>query len=72
MNRNEKLLLDKELASEISKMIKADPELGDESAGWHIIVGKSFAASLTYHTKYLIYIDLLEPYPKSFLLFKTV
>lgn len=53
-------------------MLGADEELKDEQGGWHIIVGRSFAASITYHTKYLIYLDLLEDCPKSFLIFKTV
>jgi len=35
-------------------------------------VGKSFAASITYNTKHLIFLDLMEGTPKSFMLFKTV
>ena len=64
--------LDKEVATEIRNLIAADPDLGDETAGWHVIVGKSFAASITYNTKYLIFFDLMEGCPKSFMLFKTV
>jgi hypothetical protein len=64
--------MDKEVASEIQKMIAADEKLGDETAGWHVIVGKSFAASITYNTKHLIFLDLMEGTPKSFMLFKTV
>ena len=64
--------MDKEVASEIQKKIAEDPELGDETAGWHVIVGKSFAASITYNTKFLIFFDLMEGCPKSFMLFKTV
>lgn len=69
---NTKHTMDKEVASEIQKLIAAEPELGDETAGWHVIVGKSFAASITYNTKYLIFFDLMEGCPKSFMLFKTV
>jgi len=63
--------LDKEVASDIQTLLKTDPELGDEQAGWHILVGKSFASSITYNTKFVIFFDLLEGGPKSFLLFKT-
>lgn len=31
--------MDKEVASEIQKLIAADDRLGDETAGWHVIVG---------------------------------
>merc|ERR1712228_51495 len=57
---DKKCSMDKEVASEIQKMIAAEPELGDETAGWHVIVGKSFAASITYNTKFLIFFDLME------------
>ncbi len=53
-------------------MIIADNELGDDKAGWHVVVGKSFAASITYFTKYMTFFDLTEGCPKSFMLFKTV
>ena len=64
--------LDKEVASEIQKKIAEEPVLGDETAGWHVIVGKSYAAAVTYNTKNIIFFDLLEQSPKSFTLFKTV
>ncbi len=64
--------MDKDVASEIQKLIATDSELGDECAGWHVIVGKSFASAITYNTKYLILFELLETKPKSFLLFKTL
>ena len=69
---NQKFTMDKEVATEIQNMIKADPELGDDQAGWHVIVGKSFAASITYNTKFVIFFDLMAGCPKSFMLFKTV
>lgn len=69
---NKKHNLDKEVATEIRNLIAADADLGDETAGWHVIVGKSFAASITYNTKFLIFFDLMEGCPKSFMLFKTV
>jgi len=43
----------------------------DECAGWHVIAGKSFAASITYQIKWVLFFDLLENTNKSFLLFKT-
>jgi len=64
--------MDKEVCSEIQKLIAAEPLLGDETAGWHVIVGKSFASAITYYTKFVIFFDLMEGCPKSFLLFKTV
>merc|ERR1712127_254483 len=69
---NAKHTMDKEIATEIQKMIVAEPELGDDQAGWHVIVGKSFAASITYNTKHVIFFDLMTDCPKSFMLFKTV
>ena len=53
-------------------MIALDTSLGDEQAVWHVIIGKSFAASITYNTKHVIFFDLMEGCPKSFMLFKTV
>ena len=69
---NQKGGMDKEVATRIQNLIHADAELGDEQAGWHVIVGKSFAASITYNTKFVIFFDLIEGCPKSFMLFKTV
>ena len=37
---------DKEIAIEITRAFSADEELKDETAGWHVIVGKSFASSI--------------------------
>ena len=44
----EKCKIDKDAASEIQMQFKMDPELNDETAGWHVIVGKSFASAITY------------------------
>ena len=63
--------LDKELASEIQRQFNASPELGDETAGWHVIAGKSFASAITYQTKWVLFFDLLENSHKTFLMFKT-
>ena len=63
--------LDKELASEIQKELNASAELGDETAGWHVIAGKSFASAITYQTKWVLFFDLLEDKHKTFLTFKT-
>ena len=67
----EKTKLDKELASEIQMQIKADPELEDETAGWHVITGKSFATAITYQTTRVLFFDLLDGHHKSFMMFKT-
>ena len=40
--------VDKDLATEIQMKIKATAELEDETAGWHVICGKSFASAITY------------------------
>ena len=51
--------------------IKADPELEDETAGWHVITGKSFATAITYQTTRVLFFDLLDGHHKSFMMFKT-
>ena len=63
--------LDKELSTEIQRQINMSPELGDETAGWHVIAGKSFASAITYQTHWVLFFDLLENQHKTFLLFKT-
>jgi hypothetical protein len=67
---NAKHVMDKDVSTEIQNMIAEDADLGDDQAGWHVIVGKSFAASVTYNTKHVIFFDLLAV-SKSFMLFKT-
>ena len=52
-------------------MIKAEKELEDETAGWHVICGKSFASAITYETQWVFFFDLLEDQHKTFLMFKT-
>ena len=66
-----KCKIDKDLATEIQTQIKADADLQDETAGWHVITGKSFASAITYQTKFVLFFDLLEGHHKSFLMFKT-
>ena len=62
--------LDKEIATKIQKSVNEDAELQDEGAGWHVVVGKSFASAITCQTKHHVFLDLKETH-KSFLLFKT-
>jgi hypothetical protein len=62
--------LDKDISSAIKRALDTSPELKDECGGWHVICGKSFASSLTYHTKHVIFFDFLEQ-NKSYLMFKT-
>ena len=70
-NSTAKCKLDKDLASEIQTQMKADADLQDETAGWHVVTGKSFASAITYKTSYVLFFDLLEGHHKSFLMFKT-
>merc|ERR1711934_90961 len=66
-----KCKLDKDLATEIQTKIKEDEDLKDETAGWHVITGKSFASAITYKTTCVLFFDLLDGHHKSFLMFKT-
>eukprot|EP00345_Euplotes_harpa_P004416 CAMPEP_0168326760 /NCGR_PEP_ID=MMETSP0213-20121227/5500_1 /TAXON_ID=151035 /ORGANISM="Euplotes harpa, Strain FSP1.4" /LENGTH=49 /DNA_ID=CAMNT_0008329547 /DNA_START=226 /DNA_END=375 /DNA_ORIENTATION=+ len=47
-----------------------DADLKDEGAGWHVITGKHFAASVTSQVAHYVFLDLTEIH-QSFLLFKT-
>lgn len=68
---NEGVRLDKDVATAIHKGLNADPDLLDECAGWHVIVGKSYASAITYQTKNVLHFDLLGDVHKTFLIFKT-
>ena len=68
---SEECKYDKELSTKIQQMIKAEKELEDETAGWHVICGKSFASAITYETQWVFFFDLLEDQHKTFLMFKT-
>merc|ERR1712166_834215 len=63
--------LDKDSATEIHEQIKIDPDLKDECAGWHVIVGKSFASAITYQTDNVLFFDLPGEVYKTILMFKT-
>ena len=63
--------MDKDVATAIHRALNEDPDLKDECAGWHVIVGKSYATAITYQTKNVIFFDLLGDVHKSFLIFKT-
>ena len=52
--------LDKELSTEVQRQFNGNPDLKDETAGWHVIAGKSFASAITYQTKWVLFFDLLE------------
>jgi len=62
---------DKDAATEIHEAIKVDPDLGDECAGWHVIVGKSFASAITYQTDNVLFFDIPGEVYKTILMFKT-
>ena len=52
--------------------IKTHAQLNDETAGWHVLCGKSFASAITYQTEWVFFFDLLEKdHHKTFLIFKT-
>jgi hypothetical protein len=68
---NGKGKLDKEVATYLKDLLDKDNDLKDECAGWHVIVGKSFASSLSYSTKHIYFMDLLENCNKTFLIFQT-
>jgi len=67
------LKFDKDVATAITTGFAAEPELQDEQAGWHVIVGKSFASAIQYTTKNVLFFDLLGDVStqKTFLVFKT-
>ena len=66
-----KCKIDKDLSTEIQRRIKADKDLQDDTAGWHIVCGKSYASAITYKTTSILFFDLLEGHHKTFLMFKT-
>ena len=68
---NENMKFDKDVAKEITRKFALDQDLCDECAGWHVIVGKSFASAIQYQTKCVLMFDLLGETHKSFLVFKT-
>jgi len=45
---NENKKFDKDIATAINHGLNNDEDLKDECAGWHVIVGKSFASAITY------------------------
>jgi hypothetical protein len=52
-------------------MIAGEARLEDKKAGWHVVVGHHFAAAITYKTKFVCFLELLDGCPKSYMLFKT-
>ena len=63
--------MDKDCASYIKSKIDTDKQFEDESIGaWQVIVGKSFAASLTYNTNFLMFFDLIKQ-RRTILIFRT-
>jgi len=63
--------MDKDCATAIKAKVDADHEFDDKTIGaWQVIVGKSFAASLTYHTSFLMFFDLIKQ-RRTILVFKT-
>ena len=59
------------MATAIHSAMNQDPDLLDETAGWHVIVGKSYASAITYQTKNMLFFDLLGDVHKSYMIFKT-
>ena len=60
-----------DIATLIHEGFKSDPDLNDETAGWHVIVGKSFASAITHKTENVIFFDLQGKHNVTFLIFKT-
>ena len=63
--------LDKMVSTEIQNMLASEERLDDKKAGWHVVVGHHFAAAITYKTKFVCFLELLDGCPKSYLIFKT-
>ena len=63
--------MDKDCASYIKQKIDSDSDFNDSSIGaWQVIVGRSFAASITFHTSAMMFFDLTKQ-RRTILLFKT-
>jgi Dynein light chain type 1 len=63
--------MDKDCATLIKSKIDADHDFSGGGIGaWQVIVGKSFAASLTYNTNFLMFFDLIKQ-RRTILVFKT-
>ena len=63
--------LDKDIASHIKRSMDRDAlfEEGGEG-GWQVVLGRSFAASFTHETKYLMFYDFAKP-RRTIIAFKT-
>ena len=63
--------MDKDCATAIKSKIDEDKDFDDNTIGsWQVIVGKSFSASLTYHTSFMMFFDLIKQ-RRTILIFKT-
>jgi hypothetical protein len=63
--------MDKDCATAIKTKVDEDKDFDDNTIGsWQVIVGKSFAASLTYHTSFMMFFDLIKQ-RRTILIFKT-
>jgi len=63
--------LDKDSGSALKAKLDADPLFqGGGDGSWQVVIGRSFAVSLTYETNYLLFFNHLK-YNRSVLIFKT-
>lgn len=63
--------MDKDCASYVKSKVDIDTDFNDSSIGaWQVIVGKSFSASLTYHTNFMMFFELIKQ-RRTILVFKT-
>ena len=60
-----------DISTYIHEGMKSDEDLNDETAGWHVITGKSFASAITYQTDNIIFFDLTGDRNLTFMIFKT-
>ncbi|CAG9314667.1 unnamed protein product [Blepharisma stoltei] len=66
-----KSTLDKDAGSYLKQKLDTDPDFqGGGDGAWQVVIGRSFAASLTYATHYLMFFELLSK-RRSVLIFKT-
>ncbi|KAL4488526.1 hypothetical protein ABPG72_013094 [Tetrahymena utriculariae] len=62
--------LEKDIALNLVKFVKSQPEFKIGDGEWQCIIGKNFGCSLTFDANVLAFFDLL-PSRKSILLFKS-
>ena len=63
--------MDKDSATDLKRRIDADANFrGGGLGAWQVLVGRSFAVSVTHETSYLMYFNLIQP-RRTVLIFKS-